>query len=122
MISRTVAQNLQIGLLLITVSSQKLTFTGYAINPFSAFKWVPLALSQLPHQVPPSAIRAGTDIDGTPIYVGRAIHGGDTLPAKVIPSKNACYVAHGGLEILKDDFEVILFSRFCREIRVCWYE
>lgn len=38
------------------------------------------------------AIAGGRDSDGSIIYVGRAFHNGVFLPAKVIPSKNACYV------------------------------
>lgn len=60
----------------------------------------------------------GTDADGEEIYAGRAPHEGDILPAKVIPSKNACYIAYDGEEILKDQFEVcfelILANQFSR--------
>lgn len=38
--------------------------------------------------VPPNAVIAGHDIDGVAIYVGRAYHEGDLIPAKVIPSKH----------------------------------
>lgn len=68
------------------------------------YRWVPACLSQ--RSIPPGALRVGTDADGEEIYAGRAPHEGDILPAKVIPSKNACYVAHNGEEILKDQFEV----------------
>lgn len=60
------------------------------------------------HQpLPSGAILAGHDQDQSPIYVGRAWHGGDQLPAKVLPSKNAAYVAYGGQEVFKDQFEVL---------------
>lgn len=39
------------------------------------------------------ALQGGKDSDGSMIYVGRAFHNGVYLPAKVIPSKNACYVS-----------------------------
>lgn len=68
------------------------------------YKWVPACLSQ--QSIPPGALRVGTDVDGDPIYAGRAPHAGDILPAKVIPSKNACYVGYEGQEILVDQFEV----------------
>lgn len=68
------------------------------------YKWVPACLSQ--RSIPPGALRVGTDADGEEIYAGRAPHEGDILPAKVIPSKNACYVCYGGEEVLKDQFEV----------------
>lgn len=63
--------------------------------------------------VPPNAVVAGNDIDGATIYVGRAHHEGDLIPAKVIPSKQVAYVAWGGQEVAKHDFHVrqyILFS------------
>jgi hypothetical protein len=32
-------------------------------------------------------VRGGIDSDGDPIFVGRAFHEGDMIPAKVIPNK-----------------------------------
>lgn len=61
------------------------------------------------HQgIPPAGVYAGNDQDGSPIYIGRAFHEGDQLPAKVIPSKQAAYVSHNGVEIYKSHFEVSL--------------
>ncbi|KAM7342289.1 uncharacterized protein ACRADG_009754 [Cochliomyia hominivorax] len=57
--------------------------------------------------LPPFAIHAGHDSDGDPIYVGRAYHNGDMLPAKVIPNKKQAYVAWGGEEINKHDVEIL---------------
>lgn len=57
--------------------------------------------------LPPYAIAAGHDSDNDPIYVGRAYHNGDMLPAKVIPNKQQAYVAWGGEEINKHDFEIL---------------
>lgn len=37
-------------------------------------------------------LEGGRDSDGTVIYVGRAYHKGICMPAKVMPSKDACYV------------------------------
>lgn len=54
-----------------------------------------------------NAIRAGRDQDGTTIYVGRAYHEGDLIPAKIIPEKQAAYVSFNGEEILKTEFEVL---------------
>ncbi|KPJ13193.1 hypothetical protein RR48_06284 [Papilio machaon] len=78
--------------------------------PWSTYRWVPACLSQ--RSIPPGALRVGTDADGDEIYAGRAHHEGDILPAKVIPSKNACYIAYGGEEILKDQFEVLVPAMF----------
>lgn len=57
--------------------------------------------------MPDGAILAGHDQDGSPIYIARAWHEGDIIPAKFIPTKNACYIAYNGQEILKDSFEVL---------------
>lgn len=56
--------------------------------------------------VPTTALLAGHDIDGTRIYVGRAFHEGDWLPAKVIPEKQVAYVSYGGAEHPKDHYQV----------------
>lgn len=60
--------------------------------------------------VPTDAVIAGHDIDGATIYVGRAFHEGDMIPAKVIPSKQIAYVPFGGSEIPKYDYQVRNFQ------------
>jgi len=55
----------------------------------------------------PGTIFAGRDADGDDIYVGRAYHEGDLLPAKVIPNKSCAYVPFGGQEHVKYDFELL---------------
>lgn len=70
---------------------------------FKDMNWVPMtAYSAVPHD----AVVAGHDIDGSPIYVGRAYHEGDLIPAKVIPSKQIAYVPHGGQEHPKQEYHV----------------
>ncbi|XP_052895734.1 natterin-4-like [Anopheles moucheti] len=64
---------------------------------------------------PPNMVQAGVDSDGEMIFVGRATHKGDMLPAKVIPSNNAAYVCYGGKEILKDNFEVLRYGAYVWE-------
>ncbi|XP_035917002.1 uncharacterized protein LOC118514324 [Anopheles stephensi] len=64
---------------------------------------------------PPNMVRAGVDCDGEVIYVGRAFHEGDMIPAKVIPTKNVAFVCHGGEEVLKEDFEVLRYGAFVWE-------
>lgn len=44
------------------------------------YEWVP---SSAYSGVPPNALQAGHDIDGSTIYVGRAFHEGDWIAAKV---------------------------------------
>jgi co-chaperonin GroES (HSP10) len=60
-------------------------------------------------------VRGGVDADGTVIYVGRAFHEGDMIPAKVMPDKNSAYVCHGGVEHFKEDFEVLRQGDFVWE-------
>lgn len=64
---------------------------------------------------PTNMVRAGVDADGSVIFAGRAFHEGEMIPAKVIPSKNACYICFGGEEILKEDFEVLRQGDFVWE-------
>ncbi|CAB3222312.1 unnamed protein product [Arctia plantaginis] len=74
------------------------------------YRWVPASLHQ--RGIPAGALHVGNDEDGSEIYAGRASHEGDIIPAKVIPSKQACYVSYGGEEILKDQFEVLIPAVF----------
>ncbi|XP_063701481.1 uncharacterized protein LOC134831623 [Culicoides brevitarsis] len=63
---------------------------------------------------PSQAVQVGVDQDGSGIYLGRAHHNGDIIPAKVIPAKSAAYIAWGGEEILVNNVEVM------REVRYHW--
>ncbi|XP_050311628.1 uncharacterized protein LOC126747168 [Anthonomus grandis grandis] len=62
--------------------------------------------------VPSTALQGGHDIDGSPIFVGRAYHEGDWIPAKVIPDKQVAYVAYGGAEHAKGQYQVLCEQRF----------
>ncbi|CAK9822668.1 C3 and PZP-like alpha-2-macroglobulin domain-containing protein 8 [Anthophora retusa] len=55
--------------------------------------------------LPPSAVEGGKD-DET-LYVGRAYHEGALLPGKVKPGHSACYVAWGGGEHRKSEYQVL---------------
>ncbi|XP_076234199.1 uncharacterized protein LOC143179071 isoform X3 [Calliopsis andreniformis] len=55
--------------------------------------------------VPPAAVEGGKD-DET-LYVGRAYHEGALLPGKVKPGHSVCYVAWGGGEHGKTDYQVL---------------
>lgn len=66
--------------------------------------WVPSSADSV---FPANAVKGGVDLDGADIFVGRAYHDGDLLPAKVIPANNVAYVCHNGREIAKHNFEVI---------------
>lgn len=70
-------------------------------------QWIPTSANSM---LPEGAISGGHDQDGTPIYVGRSKHEDDLLPAKVIPGKNVAYVAYGGREHPKQQFDVLCFG------------
>uniref|UniRef100_A0A182MW78 Uncharacterized protein n=1 Tax=Anopheles culicifacies TaxID=139723 RepID=A0A182MW78_9DIPT len=75
----------------------------------TGLNWIPW----ISHQgIPPAAVYAGYDKDGSPIYIGRAYHAGDQLPAKVIPSKRTASVAYYGLEHVMPHFEVLTGTGF----------
>ncbi|XP_070150138.1 natterin-3 [Polyergus mexicanus] len=77
-----------------------------------AYRWVNRTGNQ---SLPENAVTGGRDSDGSTIYVGRAFHNGDMLPAKVIPDKNVAYVCHNGEEHPKDSFEVLCQGEFAWE-------
>ncbi|XP_065216224.1 natterin-4-like isoform X2 [Planococcus citri] len=57
--------------------------------------------------VPPNAVLAGRDIDGAPLYVGRAFHEGDLVPCKIAPHHGAAYIPFAGGETTKHEYEVL---------------
>ncbi|XP_049812753.1 natterin-4-like isoform X3 [Schistocerca nitens] len=61
-------------------------------------------------EVPARAVRAGTDKDGGPLYVGRAPHAGDLLPAKVAPTHQGAFVSWNCLEHSKFHYEVLVLG------------
>lgn len=75
----------------------------------SGYSWEPSSV----HSPPPfNAVSAGHDSDGTPIYIGRALEGFTNIPAKVIPSKQACYVSFDGQEMFKPNFDYLVGDGF----------
>lgn len=64
---------------------------------------------------PSNMVRGGVDADGTVIFIGRAFHEGDMVPAKVMPDKNSAYISYGGEEHAKEDFEVLRSGDFVWE-------
>ncbi|XP_044578754.1 natterin-3-like [Cotesia glomerata] len=60
----------------------------------------------------PGMITIGRDLDGAHLVVGRAHHHGDLLPAKAKPEHGVAYVAHGGAEHIKHDFEILMPAEF----------
>lgn len=55
--------------------------------------------------VPPGAVEGGND--GEPLFVGRAQHEGALIPGKVKPGHSVCYIAWGGEEHGKTDYQVL---------------
>ncbi|KAI8127487.1 hypothetical protein CVS40_2685 [Lucilia cuprina] len=58
-------------------------------------------------QIPADAVHAGYDIDGTPMYVARAFHNGDYIPAKAFPSLNLACITFEDQEIVKSNYEYL---------------
>jgi len=64
--------------------------------------------------VPPGdAVAGGFDVNGETIYVGRALHGGDLIPGKVVPSHGCCYVPWGGQENGHSDYQALVVRSGC---------
>ncbi|XP_022192485.2 uncharacterized protein LOC111050462 isoform X3 [Nilaparvata lugens] len=80
---------------------------GYGWRPpahcTGTFMWV----QGMQGSVPPNAVKVGQDKDGAPIFAGRAFHEGDLIPAKINPTHNAAYVAYGGQEVAKYEYEIL---------------
>lgn len=74
------------------------------IAPGGAGVWVAACRGQ----VPPNAFVGGED--GEPMYVARAHHEGALLPGKLVPSQGVAYVAWGGGEHGKPEYEVLCDS------------
>lgn len=66
------------------------------------YEWVPASNGD----VPDNAVQGGNDTDCSPIYVGRATHEGDRIPAKVIPNKGGAFIPWGGEEVSIFEYEV----------------
>ncbi|CAH1109341.1 unnamed protein product [Psylliodes chrysocephalus] len=87
---------------------------GYYPSPPSypgfvkSYSWVD---SSLGHALPHTAVRGGTDVDGQPMYVGRAHHERDLIPAKIIPGRRCCYVSYNGKEHAKSTYQVLCDAR-----------
>ncbi|XP_058818131.1 uncharacterized protein LOC131681390 [Topomyia yanbarensis] len=63
--------------------------------------WVPTANGE----IPPNAVVGGSD--GEDLFIGRAQHEGAIIPGKVVASHGTCYVAWGGAENAKTEYEVL---------------
>ncbi|XP_070494083.1 uncharacterized protein [Chironomus tepperi] len=68
-----------------------------------SFKWKQCDVSDPPRK----AVQGGTDVGGEPMFVGRAMHNGVMLPAKIIPANGSAYVCYDGVEVPVFDVEVL---------------
>ena len=75
----------------------------------TGFKWVRFTGARY---TVPGMISVGKDLDGSNLVVGRALHHGDMLPAKVKPEHGVAYVCHDGREHTKHDFEILMPADF----------
>lgn len=66
--------------------------------------WQDSAEGHVPYNNP---VIGGNDVNGEPIYVGRANESGDTIPGKVVPSHRVCYVAYAGRECAHHHYQVL---------------
>ncbi|XP_062705661.1 uncharacterized protein LOC109421536 isoform X1 [Aedes albopictus] len=72
-----------------------------ALVSSNAACWIPAANGE----VPPNAVVGGAD--GEDMYIARAQHEGAIIPGKLVPSHGVAYVAWGGVENPKEEYEVL---------------
>ncbi|XP_077502820.1 natterin-4-like isoform X1 [Amblyomma americanum] len=66
-------------------------------------QWVQCHGSRLPS----NAVPGGED-SGESIFIGRAMHGGDLVPGKVVPTHNCCYVSYDGTEHSHQEYQALV--------------
>ncbi|XP_074595723.1 uncharacterized protein LOC141850881 [Brevipalpus obovatus] len=77
--------------------------------PSASPRWVEAKEGYVPVD---QAVAGGVDIDGEPLYVGRAKHDGHIIPGKIRSSHGVCYVAYEGLEIPYRSYQVLTSTGF----------
>lgn len=70
-------------------------------------KWESAHGGWVPHG---RAVVGGQDVNGEPLYVGRALCGGDVLPGKIVQSHSTCYVPWAQKEHAVKDYQVLATS------------
>ncbi|BES94562.1 Protein of unknown function (DUF3421) [Nesidiocoris tenuis] len=71
---------------------------------FGSFDWVRESHGNVPYR----AVHGGIDLDGGQIFVGRAWHHGDLLPAKVCPRHRCAFVSFRGKQHEENHYEVLV--------------
>ncbi|KAL4711431.1 hypothetical protein ACJJTC_016185 [Scirpophaga incertulas] len=56
------------------------------------------------------AFVAGKDLDGTPLWIIRAHHGGEFVPGKLVIRHKGAYIPYNGKEVPVENFEILLAS------------
>ncbi|XP_054931366.1 uncharacterized protein [Dermacentor andersoni] len=69
-----------------------------------ACHWVRCKGVHLPH----NAVAGGKDKGDEVTYVGRALHEGNLLPGKVVPSSGICYFGFDGKEPYTKDYQALV--------------
>lgn len=69
-------------------------------------------------EVPENAVAGG--FDNEQLYVGRASHEGALIPGKVVPSHGVCYIAWGGQEHGKEEYQVSTLTVLCVHAAKCY--
>lgn len=65
-----------------------------------------------PFELPLNAVLAGYDIDGKTMYVGRAFHKGDYIPAKAFNIINLATFPYNGAELFVMKFEYLVGDKY----------
>lgn len=96
---------------------KKKKFTVFFFTCRLGYHWTP---SSAHTPLPGDAVFAGHDIDRAPIYVGRAFHDGDHVPAKVIPQKNVAYISYNGQEHAKYQYDVCILLYNLYKLKIAY--
>nr|XP_022919390.1 uncharacterized protein LOC111428191 [Onthophagus taurus] len=83
-----------------------------AEKDFAGFVWRECKVDNIPDDVVKSAVVGGNDSDGCPIYIGKSNYNNDVIPAKVMPTKKAAYIAYSGKEHLVPEVEILCERKF----------
>lgn len=67
--------------------------------------WVRCSGKHIPH----NAVAGGEEKGGKfKLFVARAVHKGELLPGKVVPSLGTCYVSYDGVETKYSDYQALV--------------
>lgn len=58
--------------------------------------------------LPNDGVTGGFDVDGEPLLIGRAHHGAELIPGKIVQSHGCCYVSYMGEERRHAEYEYLV--------------